>query len=257
MLLDMLFAIEPKARVFALDTHYLFPETYELWREVEQRYDTKIEVFEGPSAEELDGDPRREALGAQARPLPRGRQGRAAGPRARRPRLLDHRRPPRPVADARERAEARLGRRARAVEGEPARRLERRRLLDLHPRARAPLQRVARPRLRLDRRHPLDAPRRRAARAAGPAATGPSAGCTPTRDCELIERRSSSPTSTSSRRRPSTSCARSPPSSSGRCCSSPAARTRSCCCGSPRRRSGRASSRSRSCTSTPATTSPR
>ena len=48
VLLDMLFAIEPKARVFALDTHHLFPETYELWREVEQRYDTKVEVFAGP-----------------------------------------------------------------------------------------------------------------------------------------------------------------------------------------------------------------
>ena len=53
VLLDMLFRVEPKARVFAIDTHYLFPETYELWREVEQRYDTKVEVFEGPSAEEL------------------------------------------------------------------------------------------------------------------------------------------------------------------------------------------------------------
>src|SRR4030088_3610998 len=53
VLLDMLFGIEPKARVFAIDTHYLFPETYELWREVEQRYDTKVEVFEGPSLEEL------------------------------------------------------------------------------------------------------------------------------------------------------------------------------------------------------------
>ena len=53
VLLDLLFAAEPKARVFAIDTHYLFPETYELWREVERRYDTKIELFEGPSAEEL------------------------------------------------------------------------------------------------------------------------------------------------------------------------------------------------------------
>ncbi len=53
VLLDMLFSVEPKARVFAIDTHYLFPETYELWREVEQRYDTKIEVFEGPSADDL------------------------------------------------------------------------------------------------------------------------------------------------------------------------------------------------------------
>jgi len=53
VLLDLLFELEPKARVFALDTHYLFPETYELWSEVERRYDTKVEVFEGPSAKEL------------------------------------------------------------------------------------------------------------------------------------------------------------------------------------------------------------
>jgi phosphoadenosine phosphosulfate reductase len=53
VLLDMLFALEPKARVFAIDTHYLFPETYGLWREVEQRYDTTVEVFEGPRREEL------------------------------------------------------------------------------------------------------------------------------------------------------------------------------------------------------------
>lgn len=53
VLLDMLFAIEPKARVFAIDTHYLFPETYELWRAVERRYEMTIEVFEGPSRGEL------------------------------------------------------------------------------------------------------------------------------------------------------------------------------------------------------------
>ena len=53
VLLDMLFRAEPQARVFAIDTHHLFPETYELWREVERRYSTTIEVFEGPSADEL------------------------------------------------------------------------------------------------------------------------------------------------------------------------------------------------------------
>jgi phosphoadenosine phosphosulfate reductase len=53
VLLDMLFELEPNARVFAIDTHYLFPETYDLWREVERRYDTKVEVFEGPAPEEL------------------------------------------------------------------------------------------------------------------------------------------------------------------------------------------------------------
>jgi phosphoadenosine phosphosulfate reductase len=52
VLLDMLFSLEPKARVFAIDTHHLFPETYELWRELEQRYDTRIEVFEGAPVED-------------------------------------------------------------------------------------------------------------------------------------------------------------------------------------------------------------
>ena len=32
----MLLEREPKARVFALDTHVLFPETYDVWREIEQ-----------------------------------------------------------------------------------------------------------------------------------------------------------------------------------------------------------------------------
>jgi len=54
VLLDMLFALEPKARVFAIDTNHLFPETYEHWLEVERRYDTTIEVFRGPSVEELE-----------------------------------------------------------------------------------------------------------------------------------------------------------------------------------------------------------
>lgn len=49
VLLDMLLTREPHARVFALDTHVLFPETYAVWRAVEQRYATRIEVFEGPS----------------------------------------------------------------------------------------------------------------------------------------------------------------------------------------------------------------
>jgi phosphoadenosine phosphosulfate reductase len=49
VLLDMLFAIDPQARVFALDTHVLFPETYAVWREVERRYGTTVEIFEGPT----------------------------------------------------------------------------------------------------------------------------------------------------------------------------------------------------------------
>jgi len=49
VLLDMLLEREPTARVFALDTHVLFPETYAVWREVERRYGISIQVYEGPS----------------------------------------------------------------------------------------------------------------------------------------------------------------------------------------------------------------
>jgi phosphoadenosine phosphosulfate reductase len=49
VLLDMVYGIDPEARVFALDTHVLFPETYAVWREVERRYGTKVEIFEGPT----------------------------------------------------------------------------------------------------------------------------------------------------------------------------------------------------------------
>ena len=52
VILDMLFAIEPGARVFTLDTGVLFPETYEMWRRIEERYGTKIEVYRG---EWIDG----------------------------------------------------------------------------------------------------------------------------------------------------------------------------------------------------------
>jgi phosphoadenosine phosphosulfate reductase len=49
VLLDMLLAIAADARVFALDTHVLFPETYDVWRQVEKRYGIQVEVYQGPS----------------------------------------------------------------------------------------------------------------------------------------------------------------------------------------------------------------
>jgi phosphoadenosine phosphosulfate reductase len=52
VLLDMLFALEPEARVFAIDTHHLFPETYAYWRQVEDRYGVAIEKCEGPPVED-------------------------------------------------------------------------------------------------------------------------------------------------------------------------------------------------------------
>ena len=112
------------ARVFALDTHVLFPETYDVWRA-------------GRAALRHRG---RGLPGAVARPAGRSHGDalwernptlccaiRKVGPLAtgaRRSRRLDHGHAPRAVRHACRRAEARLGRSARAVEGEPARRLD-------------------------------------------------------------------------------------------------------------------------------------
>jgi phosphoadenosine phosphosulfate reductase len=52
ILLDMLFSLEPAARVFAVDTHHLFPETYAYWRDVEERYGRTIERYEGAAVED-------------------------------------------------------------------------------------------------------------------------------------------------------------------------------------------------------------
>ena len=49
VVLDLMLRAAPDARVFTLDTHVLFPETYETWKKVEERYGIEVEVFQGPS----------------------------------------------------------------------------------------------------------------------------------------------------------------------------------------------------------------
>jgi phosphoadenosine phosphosulfate reductase len=49
VVLDLLLQIAPDARIFTLDTHVLFPETYETWQRVEARYGIEIQVHQGPS----------------------------------------------------------------------------------------------------------------------------------------------------------------------------------------------------------------
>ena len=46
VLVDMLMAIEPGARVFTIDTGVLFEETRATWRAFEERYGVAVEVFE-------------------------------------------------------------------------------------------------------------------------------------------------------------------------------------------------------------------
>ena len=52
VLVDLVQAACPGARIFTLDTGVLFPETYATWRAVEQRYGITVEPFRG---EWIDG----------------------------------------------------------------------------------------------------------------------------------------------------------------------------------------------------------
>jgi len=158
VLIDMLMRLEPTARVFTIDTGALFPETYQAWREIEQRYGLRVEIF----------DAQREGEGVwsateccSAAKVDRTRA------RARRPRRLDHRAAPRAGADPRRHAEAHLRRAPRPLEGQPDRRLGRQGGLGLHLPPRRPLQRTARPRLRIDRLRALHPSRVRARGALG------------------------------------------------------------------------------------------
>ena len=46
VLVDMLLKLEPAARIFTIDTGALFPETYQAWRALEDRYGVRVEVFD-------------------------------------------------------------------------------------------------------------------------------------------------------------------------------------------------------------------
>jgi phosphoadenosine phosphosulfate reductase len=46
VLIDMAMQIEPSVRVFTIDTGVLFPETYAVWKQVEDRYGVKVEVYD-------------------------------------------------------------------------------------------------------------------------------------------------------------------------------------------------------------------
>ncbi len=54
VLVDMLLALEPNARVFTIDTGVLFAETYATWRALERRYGLRVEVHD---ALDPDGEP--------------------------------------------------------------------------------------------------------------------------------------------------------------------------------------------------------
>lgn len=59
VVMDMALAIEPETRFFTLDTGVLFPETYSAWRDAEERYGVRVDVYQGMSLARqsaLEGD---------------------------------------------------------------------------------------------------------------------------------------------------------------------------------------------------------
>jgi phosphoadenosine phosphosulfate reductase len=52
VLVHMLLAIEPRARVFTIDTGVLFAETLTTWRAYEERFGLRVEVFDASPPEE-------------------------------------------------------------------------------------------------------------------------------------------------------------------------------------------------------------
>ena len=75
VLLDMLLEQEPDARVFAIDTGALFPETYATWRAVEERWGVKVEVFDALPAPGEQWSAERCCSGAKVAALERGLTG--------------------------------------------------------------------------------------------------------------------------------------------------------------------------------------
>ena len=178
VVLDLLLRIAPDARVFTLDTHVLFPETYETWKRVEERYGISVEVHQGPSLGRQAATARRPAVGARPGRVLRPAQGRAA-PARRSPTST-----PGSPGVRREQSALRAG--TPSSPGTPSTSAGRPTRWPTGPRRTSgatspittPVQPAARPRLRLDRLHPLHHARAPAATGAGRARARPSAACT-------------------------------------------------------------------------------
>jgi phosphoadenosine phosphosulfate reductase len=75
VLLDMLLAIEPAARVFTIDTGVLFGETVDTWRAFEERWGVKVEVVDAAADPPWTGGEHCCSNGAKAQALERALDG--------------------------------------------------------------------------------------------------------------------------------------------------------------------------------------
>ena len=143
VLTHMLLQIDPRARIFVLDTGRLHQETYDLMARTMSRYDMRYEVLfpAAQAVQEMVAGGRSQPVLRQRRGAPallRGAQGGAAGPGARRCRGLGDRAAPRAEPGARRDSGGGVGRRPRGGEGQPAGGVERGAGVGLPARPRVP-----------------------------------------------------------------------------------------------------------------------
>ena len=182
-ILHMLAEIEPRVRVFNLDTGYQFAETLALRDRIAERYGIEVELVRPDTTvaeyEATHGGPLYVVEPGPVLPRPQDRPAAAGGRGLRRLDLGD---PRRPVGAPGEGVGGRLGRQVRAGEGQPAAELDAPRRLGVRGGQQGAVQPAARPGLSVDRLLALHPGRSRPARtsgpAAGPARPRPSAACT-------------------------------------------------------------------------------
>ena len=162
VLIDLIARHALPIRIFTLDTGRLPEETHALIDRTRERYGLPIDIYtpDARALQALRARERRQRVLPQrrvAQGVLRRAQDRAARPRAGGQGRLDHRPAPRAVGDAQRRRRRGIRCRARPAEVQSARRLERRRRLELPPHARRALQRAARSRLSQHRLRALHA----------------------------------------------------------------------------------------------------
>ena len=133
ILIHLLAEVEPRVRVFNLDTGYQFPETLALRDQIAERYGIEVEMVRpDTSVGEYERLARWTALRIELRPVLLRAKDRSAAASAGRLRLVDHGDPGRSVAGSSEGEGGWLGSQVRPGEGQPPPELDPARRLGVH-----------------------------------------------------------------------------------------------------------------------------
>ena len=151
VLIHLLAEVEPRVRVFNLDTGYQFPETLALRDQIAERYGIEVEMVRpDTSVGEYESLAQRTALRIELRAVLLRAKDHSTAASARGLRLVDHGDPGRPIGGSSEGEGGWLGPQVQPREGQPPPELDPPRRLGLHRGQSRPLQPVARSGVSLD-----------------------------------------------------------------------------------------------------------